>query len=120
VVSNSFNMGDWTPDETTEAREGCTSYCKAFSWIVPAKVEGTWRLPQGELRLQQKYQEVSGTLRAKNVITRVSNGKLRGDRISFTLGRTRYEGQVSGNTMQGTTNAGGKKGKWEATAVAQN
>jgi len=117
VVSNSFTMGDWTPDETAEVREGCTSYCKALFWIVPAKVEGTWRLPQGELSLQQKYQEVSGTLKVKNVITRVTNGKLRGDHIAFTLGGTRYEGQVNGREMQGTTTAGGKKGKWQATAV---
>ena len=119
IVSNSFNMGDWTPDQTSEAREGCTSYCKAFFWIVPAKVEGTWRMPQGELTLQQKYQEVTGTLRNKNVVTRVSNGKLRGDRIAFTMAGTRYEGQVSGSTMQGTTSGGGKKGKWEATAAPQ-
>jgi SAM-dependent methyltransferase len=119
VVSNSFTMGDWTPDETAEVREGCTSYCKALFWIVPAKVEGTWRLPQGELKLQQKYQEVSGTLRAKNVITRVTNGKLRGHRIAFILGGTRYEGQVNGREMLGTTTAGGKKGKWQATAVPQ-
>jgi SAM-dependent methyltransferase len=119
VVSNSFTMGDWTPDETAEVRENCTSYCKALFWIVPAKVEGTWRLPQGELTLKQKYQEISGTLRAKNVITKVSNGKLRGDRISFTLGGTRYEGQVSGSEMQGTTSGGGKKSKWQATAVPQ-
>jgi hypothetical protein len=119
IVSNSFNMGDWTPDQTSEAREGCTSYCKAFFWIVPAKVEGTWRMPQGELTLQQKYQEVSGTLRNKNVVTKVTNGKLRGDRITFTLAGTRYEGQVSGTTMQGTTSGGGKKGKWEATAAPQ-
>jgi SAM-dependent methyltransferase len=119
IVSNSFNMGDWTPDQTSEAREGCTSYCKAFFWIVPAKVEGTWRMPQGELTLQQKYQEVSGTLRNKNVVSKVTNGKLRGDRISFTLAGTRYEGQVSGTTMQGTTSGGAKKGKWEATAAPQ-
>ena len=118
IVSNSFNMGDWTPDQTSEAREGCTSYCKAFFWVVPAKVEGRWRMPQGELTLQQKYQEVSGTLRNKNVVTKVTNGKLHGDRIAFTLAGTRYEGQVSGTTMQGTT-SGGKKGKWEATAAPQ-
>jgi SAM-dependent methyltransferase len=119
IVSNSFNMGDWTPDETVETRESCTSYCKAFLWIVPAKVQGTWRMPQGELTLEQKYQEVSGTLKKKNVVTKVSNGKLAGDRIAFTLAGTRYEGQVSGGTMQGTTTAGGKKGKWEATAATK-
>src|SRR5687768_14821360 len=30
IVSNSFNMGDWEADETVEARDGCTSYCKAY------------------------------------------------------------------------------------------
>ena len=118
IVSNSFNMGDWTPDATAEAREGCTSYCKAYFWIVPAKVEGTWRMPQGELRLQQKYQMISGTLKTQKGTTRVSNGKLRGDRITFTLGGTRYEGQVSGTMMQGTSSAGGKKAAWQAAKIA--
>jgi SAM-dependent methyltransferase len=80
VVSNSFNMGEWTADETAEAREGCTSYCKAYFWIVPARVEGSWRLPQGELRLDQTFQTVSGTLRTKSGTAKVANGKLRGDR----------------------------------------
>src|ERR1700758_591024 len=63
IVSNSFTMGDWTDDETTTASEGCTSYCTAYLWIVPAKVEGTWKLPQGELTLKQTYQMLTGTLK---------------------------------------------------------
>ena len=117
VVSNSFTMGDWTPDETAEVREDCTSYCKALFWTVPAKVEGTWQLPQGTLTLTQKYQQFSGSLKNKNVVTPVREGKLRGDQISFTLGGTRYEGKVSGNAMQGTTVASGKKGTWQASAA---
>ena len=42
--------------------EDCTSWCTALLWIVPAKVEGTWQLPQGALTLTQKFQMVSGTL----------------------------------------------------------
>src|ERR1700757_4370926 len=64
IVSNSFTMGDWQADETTSAKEDCASYCTAYLWIVPAKVEGTWKLPQGELALKQSYQTISGTLKS--------------------------------------------------------
>ena len=40
VVSNTFRMGDWTPDQSIEAGGDCTSYCTAHKWIVPAKVAG--------------------------------------------------------------------------------
>jgi SAM-dependent methyltransferase len=113
VVSNSFNMGDWTADETAEAKEECTSYCKAFFWIVPAQVEGTWRMPEGELRLEQKYQNVSGTLKTKSGTTKISDGKLRGDRIAFTAGKMRYEGQVNGSQIQGMSAASAQT-KWTA------
>jgi hypothetical protein len=48
VVSNSFTMGEWKWDESVSAgaEEGCTSYCTAYLWIVPAKVAGTWKTPQ--------------------------------------------------------------------------
>ena len=51
VVSNSFDMGDWTPDERATVTDGCTSYCNALFWIVPAKVQGKWKMPRGELVL---------------------------------------------------------------------
>ena len=44
VVSNTFMMGDWEPDDRVEAPPGCSSFCKASLWIVPAKVEGTWQM----------------------------------------------------------------------------
>src|SRR5688572_6729183 len=51
VVSNTFTMGDWEPDETAElaAGGGCeNSWCTALLWIVPAKVAGSYKVPQGE------------------------------------------------------------------------
>ena len=48
IVSNTFSIQDWTP-EKTETVGDCSSWCTAMLYIVPAKVEGTWRLPQGEL-----------------------------------------------------------------------
>ena len=50
IVSNSFTMEDWEADETATLSEDCASWCTALFWIIPAKVEGTWRLGQEALR----------------------------------------------------------------------
>lgn len=107
IVSNSFDMGEWKPDETVNAGEGCTNWCTAYLWIVPAKVEGTWKLPQGELALKQTFQMVSGTLKTGGNTQQISNGKLNGDQISFTAGGTQYAGRVNGNMMDISNKSGG-------------
>src|SRR5437867_8540583 len=48
IVSNTFTMGDWKADETTSVTENCLSWCTALLWIVPAKIDGTWHLAQGD------------------------------------------------------------------------
>jgi hypothetical protein len=103
VVSNSFDMGDWTPELTIQAGEGCTSWCRAHLWIVPAKVAGSWKLPNGELTLEQKYQTVTGTLRAGNSSMAISNGKLVGELITFMAGDAQYTGRVNGNAIEGVS-----------------
>jgi hypothetical protein len=117
IASNTFTMGDWAADETATVNGECISYCTALLWIVPAKVAGTWHLPQGELSLKQTFQIISGTLKSGNVITPITNANLRGDQISFTAGRTQYTGRVSGNTMEGTAKGDGDS-KWRATRSA--
>jgi hypothetical protein len=106
IVSNSFDMGEWKADETVNAGEGCTNWCTAYLWIVPAKVEGTWKLPQGELTLKQTFQMVSGTLKNGGNTAQISNGKLNGDQISFTAGGTQYTGHVNGNAMDISSKSG--------------
>jgi precorrin-6B methylase 2 len=110
IVSNSFTMEDWEADETANITEGCSSWCTALLWIVPAKVAGSWTLPQGQLTLTQQFQKISGTLGTAPI----SNGKLRGDEISFDVGNAKYTGKVSGTTMKGTI-TGGPGGSWTAT-----
>jgi SAM-dependent methyltransferase len=112
IVSNTFDMGEWKPDETAKV-EGCTNWCTAHLWIVPAKVDGTWKTPQGDLTLKQTFQMVSGSLKNGNVITPIS-GKLNGDQLSFTAGGAQYTGRVNGNTIDGSVK-GGSNGKWTAT-----
>ncbi len=108
IVSNSFTMEDWAADETqTITDEDCTSWCTALLWIVPAKVEGSWQTPQGELKLMQTFQMISGTLGSQTL----ADAKLRGDEISFKAGSDTYSGKVDGNTIRGT----GSRGEWTAT-----
>lgn len=109
IVSNSFRMGDWEPDRTDRV-EGCNQWCTAHLWLVPAKVEGSWRLGEQELKLTQKYQMLAGTLGT----TPIENGRLDGKQISFTAGGVTYAGTVTGTTMSGSA-TGGSAANWTAT-----
>ena len=115
LVSNTFNMGDWKPDETANVTQDCTSYCRALLWIVPAKVEGVWQLGQSELSITQEYQYFRGKITTGNVVAPISDGKLVADQISFTAGGTQYTGWVKGKTMEGTARTGGADAKWQAS-----
>jgi precorrin-6B methylase 2 len=105
IVSNSFTMDDWEADQSETISEGCTSWCTALMWIVPAKVEGTWTSTNGDLVLKQRFQMVDGTLGGKPI----SEGRLRGDELTFTAGGTQYTAKVSGNQMQGARFTANKK-----------
>ncbi|HTQ73810.1 MAG TPA: class I SAM-dependent methyltransferase [Burkholderiales bacterium] len=113
IVSNTFRMGEWEPDQTVEL--GCDTYCTAYLWIVPARVEGKWRLGQGELVLKQDFQKVTGTLTTGNVSALISRGTLRGDQISFTAGGAEYRGRVNGSEIEGVVKSGGKSSAWKAS-----
>jgi hypothetical protein len=116
LVTNTFTMGDWTADQRVTLGEEtkCTSFCTAYLWIVPAKVGGTWRLPQGELTLTQSFQMISGSLKSGNKNATITDGKLDGEKISFVVANTRYIGRVNGSVMEGTSTSGGKTSKWSA------
>src|SRR5690606_11555269 len=60
IVSHTFDMGDWKPDERYH-------YGKAnlYKWIVPAKVAATWEWQTTNnetyrVELKQKYQMLAG------------------------------------------------------------
>ena len=109
VVSNSFRMGDWSPDETVEL--GCGTYCTAFMWIVPARIEGNWKSAQGELAFKQEFQNFSGSVGGAPL----SGGKLSADQISFSVGATQYSGRVSGDSIEGSFKSSAGGGAWKAT-----
>ena len=121
VVSNSFDMEDWKADQAVAVgkEEGCDSnYCEAFLWIVPAKVEGRWKLSQGELLIKQAYQMISGDYTSGTGRTPIADGRLSGDRISFRIGDAHYAGRVTGASMEGTVTSGNGTAKWSARRAA--
>jgi hypothetical protein len=105
IVSNTFSVEGWTPDYTETIGGDCASWCTALLWIVPAKVAGTWRLPQGQLKLTQDYQMVSGTLTSGAQSTQLT-GKLVGDQLTMTGGGQQYLGRVSGTSIHITPQSG--------------
>ena len=115
VAANSFDMGDWKPDQTERVEGDCESWCTAYLWIVPAKAEGTWKTANGELILKQDYQFINGTLRTGDKTLAISNGKLEGERIAFSVGVAQYSGRVNGDNMEGVTTTGEVKAPWNAT-----
>src|SRR6186997_2672979 len=81
IVANTFGIDGWEPDlrVTLPSTSECESWCEALLWIVPAKVGGTWAMPNGSLTLTQEYQAVQGTLTTGGQSHTVVTGRLRGE-----------------------------------------
>jgi len=60
---------------------------------------------------------VRGTLKTGDKTFTVTDGRLRGDEITFTVNSDRYKGKVNGNTMLGTleNSSKGTKSDWSCT-----
>jgi Methyltransferase domain len=115
VVSNSFHMDDWTAEQWVDIEGDCASYCTAYLWIVPAKLEGRWKMPGGELALQQKYQMLSGTMNVAGASAPIKAGKVRGREITLAVGNITYTGLVNGNTIEGVSKSARGGTPWRAT-----
>src|SRR5437879_2594221 len=119
VVSHSFTMEDWEADEisTMDGR-------RAYFWVVPANVMGTWTLDAGgqktELALEQTFQKVNGTVTLGSVHGGLREARLRGAQIAFAYVddkgvRRDFTGQVNGRQMQGSfRDEKGQEGRWSA------
>ena len=111
IVVNTFGISGWTPDESEKIENDCTNWCTSQLWIVPAKVQGTWTMPQGELTLKQDFQMLSGALQGQPI----ANGRMRGEQIVFTgANGAQFDGRVVGDVMTGTMTLDGKKTPFKA------
>ena len=84
VVSHSFDMDDWEPDERISA-----GGANGYYWVVPAQMQGDRVLkglmddPAARLKLTQRYQKVEGTVLVKGSSLPIANGRIDGERLSF-------------------------------------
>ncbi len=102
VVSNTFTMGEWEPDETfiVTPEQGCeSSWCTVLFWIVPAQVAGSYKTAAGEFNLKQDFQMLIGTMRAGGRTVPVE-GKVRGEEITLTSGAKTWHGRKNGNSLE--------------------
>jgi SAM-dependent methyltransferase len=100
LVLNTFAIPDWEADVSETIQGECVSWCTSLLYFVPAKVAGTWKTPQGDLTLNQAFQNVTGTLTSNGKSVNVT-GKLRGEEITLNAGGTTLSGKVKGDRIEG-------------------
>jgi hypothetical protein len=120
VVSHSFTMEDWQADEVS-SMDGR----RAYFWVVPAKVMGSWTLEMPnqklDMTLEQTFQKITGTLALQPIHAGLREPRLYGAAISFSyVGqdgvRRDLAGRVEGERMEGSfRDEKGAEGRWSAT-----
>jgi SAM-dependent methyltransferase len=109
LVTHAFTLGDWRPDAQREV-----DAANIYLWIVPAPVEGQWTIadPGGtmSLTLDQRFQEVSGTLRAGGRDFALRDVTLRGTRLAFSVdlpgGARTFTGLAEGDAIVAVPGSG--------------
>lgn len=122
VVSHSFDMQDWEPDELS-----LLDGKRAYFWIVPANVHGRWTLEfaGGEPRrvdigFEQHFQKLRGFVSLGEVQAGLRDARLRGAQIRFAYVdnegvRRAFTGRVNGKRMEGEfRDDQGTAGRWRA------
>jgi precorrin-6B methylase 2 len=130
IVSNTFNLGAWQSDAEIYADSSIDNNPDkddsahnwdwiAYYWVVPAKVEGTWKFKDGNLILEQKFQLFHGNYTFDGKSVRVVNGKLTGNEITFLIDGVTYTGNVKNKKMTGISTDGISNKNWEASLISQ-
>ena len=118
IVSNTFDMGDWRPEQRTE---------RSYFWIVPARVAGRWesqvetggRPVPWPFTFQQNFQLVHGSARAGERSLKVPQFRLSGEQLAFRLEipapdkpvTYQFRGRVREDVIEGTVTMGSGSGQ---------
>lgn len=118
IVSHGFGIGRWRPD-----REDMVAMRPIHFYVVPAQVEGSWRIapqkgPAFTLSLIQSFQRITGYVEGVDGV-RLRNARLSGPQIAFALetvsaprqdfARQEFQGRVEGDSIAGDG--------WSATRI---
>jgi SAM-dependent methyltransferase len=119
VVSHSFLMGDWEPDERSISEDG-----SAYLWIVPAQVAGNWSFRANEgnerftVQIEQQYQQLTGRAGDEPLI---SDARVRGSQVELTFiengAPTKVSGRVAGDRIDAQVTRSGKTSRYVGTRV---
>jgi SAM-dependent methyltransferase len=98
IVSHSFLMGDWRPDQHI-VNEG---YDRAYLWIVPTQVAGDWKFqsPSHEpltVKLSQQYQKLDGVVIEEGQELPIQEASVRGNQVVLT-----YVGPKGARSLKAT------------------
>jgi SAM-dependent methyltransferase len=113
VVSHDFDMAEWQPDQTVRV-PGASRPHAVYYWVIPADVSGVWHVQvpaatgerRYDLRLQQEFQAVRGTIGTGGHDIPITNATLVGDHLRFIAstdeqGQMAFDGRVDTNLMHG-------------------
>ncbi len=119
VVSNTFRMESWIPDQELAVRSSETTIGTLnetiYLWIVPAMIGGSWQftglpnLDSTTIRFIQKKQFFDGSIaqQGKRPIA-FEDGRIRGNTIQFDFEinakKYSFKGQINGSQMTGILN----------------
>jgi hypothetical protein len=145
LVSHDFDMGDWKPDshvkmDTQDKYGGAGGLSEIYLWVVPASVAGVWRweLPVSgkqvayEVKLDQKYQAITGSAAVGGRTVKLQNARLRGDAIRFAFTaevngapvKHEFSGKIAGETVTGSARLSGARLRgqhdWHAQRAARS
>ena len=107
ILSNTFSMGDWEPDQVIRVAKGT-----GYFWTVPAMAKGVWSISGLEgsglatLKLDQVFQRVGGTIQQNGKQQNLLGARMDGFDSHFSF--VSSEGQlksviarVEGNSIKG-------------------
>jgi hypothetical protein len=86
VLSNTFSMGDWEPDQVIRVSNGT-----GYFWTVPANVAGLWTLSgldengKATLKLDQTFQRIGGTLTLQGKTQNLLSARMEGSALHFSF-----------------------------------
>jgi protein-L-isoaspartate O-methyltransferase len=93
ILSNTFSMGDWEPDQVIRVSNGV-----GYFWTVPAQVAGQWTISGldaigvSTLKVDQVFQRVGGTLLMQGKTQNILGARVEGEYLHFSF--VNSEGQL--------------------------
>lgn len=111
VVSNTFRIESWIPDQELRTQAGEMAYL----WVVPAMMDGSWvitGLPSrspAKLEVNQKKQFFDGSIQSTSGrAIYFEDGRIRGNQFEFEfkdgVTQYRFKGQINARKMTGILN----------------